>query len=226
MDTISVRDHFREQVADYPGLMSRIIPGYDEQRDVIVRLIPFGRDRCLRVLDLGCGPGLLGEQILSEFPNAGLTVLDLTSEMLEACRARLGDQHRVRYRLADLREDLGSGYDVIVASLSLQHLTLSERPEFFARVFTCLNPGGALIAAEVIVDECASVRESQYQLWRAFMVANGEDGERWFKKHLEKDHPAMTSSLVTWLEQAGFANVGCYWRNLNFAVIRASKATA
>ena len=136
MDTKSVRDHFRIQVADYPALMRRIIPGYDEQRDLIVRLIPFNHDQRLRVLDLGCGPGLLAEQILDGFANAELTALDLTSEMLEACRTRLGGRARVEYRSADFRTDeLGSGYDVIVASLSLHHLALAERPGFCERAF-------------------------------------------------------------------------------------------
>jgi len=136
MDTKSVCDHFRIQVADYPALMRRIIPGYDEQRDLIVRLIPFNHDQRLRVLDLGCGPGLLAEQILDGFANAELTALDLTSEMLEACRTRLGGRARVEYRVADFRTDeLGSDDDVIDASLFLHHLPLAERPGFCERAF-------------------------------------------------------------------------------------------
>lgn len=118
MKTEAIREHFRAQVAEYPDLIKRLVPFYDEQRDIIVGLVPFARDRAIRVLDLGCGPGLLAAQLLSEYPCAELTAFDLTSEMLDVCRSRLGDVGRVAYRLADFRTaDLGVGYDLIMASL-------------------------------------------------------------------------------------------------------------
>ena len=89
MDAQQVRNHFRVQVSDYPNLMKRLIPFYDEQREMMLRLIPFDRSHSLRVLDLGCGPGLMAAQTLSVYPNASLTAFDLTEEMLEACRLRL-----------------------------------------------------------------------------------------------------------------------------------------
>ena len=66
MKTQDVREHFRVQVPDYPGLMRRLIPLYDEQRALMRALIPFERDAALRVLDLGCGPGLIAADILTE----------------------------------------------------------------------------------------------------------------------------------------------------------------
>ena len=88
MDTTTVRQHFRVQVSDYAGLMKRLIPFYDAQQEIVLRLIPFERSRPLRVLDLGCGPGLLAAAILTEFNHAELTTFDLTEEMIESCRSR------------------------------------------------------------------------------------------------------------------------------------------
>ncbi len=224
MDSEAVREHFRVQVADYPDLMRRLVPFYDEQREIIVALIPFQRHQSIRVLDLGCGPGLLARRMLSEFPYAELTAFDLTGEMLQACRARLADTDRVTYRLGDFRtDDLGRGYNLIVASLALHHLQLSERPEFYRRAYEALTDGGLLIGAEVINDESPAVRERQYQLWREFMVQNGEDGDQWYRKHLEKDHPASVSSLLALLAGACFEAPGCFWRYLNFAILSARK---
>src|SRR5439155_6269558 len=134
--------------------MRRLIPFYDEQRDLMLSLIPFERVAPLRVLDLGCGPGLLAYDILRGFPNATLTLFDLTAEMIDACRARVEGSDRVTYRLGDFRTEVfGDDYHVVVASLSLHHLERSERPSFFERVYRSLAPGGHFIAAEVIVDE-------------------------------------------------------------------------
>ena len=90
MRTEAVREHFRQQVEDYPDLMRRLIPFYDDQRDTMGRVIRFESERHFCVLDLGCGPGLLAERILGNFPSAELPALDLTSHMLDVCRERIG----------------------------------------------------------------------------------------------------------------------------------------
>ena len=225
MDTERVREHFRVQVSDYPGLMNRLIPFYDEQRKMMLHLVPFDGAAPIRVLDLGCGHGLMAGEILSAYPKASLTAFDLTEEMLQACRMRLGGNERVTYQLGDFRSDpLGSHYDLIIASLSLHHLHLSERPSFLARAHRSLKPGGFLIAAEVIVDEASDVRERQYVLWRRFIAENGEDPAYWYGRHLEKDHPATISALLEMLEAAGFQEAGCFWRCLNFAIVSGRSA--
>ncbi len=225
MKTQDVREHFRVQVPDYPGLMRRLIPFYDKQRDLMGALIPFDRHSALQVLDLGCGPGLMAADILTEFPHAKVTLFDLTAEMIEVCRSRFDASDRVAYRVGDFRtDDFGDGYDVIIASLSLHHLERSERPAFFRRAHRSLLAGGHLIAAEVIIDESPAVCERQYELWRQYMAAQGEDGTVWYQKHLAKDHPVEISALLTMLSEAGFASAGCFWRYLNFAIISAQRA--
>lgn len=220
----AIREHFRQQVEDYPNLMRRLIPYYDAQRDIICGLIPFESDCHFCVLDLGCGPGLLADRILGDFPNAEVTALDLTSDMLDACRERVGAIGRATYRLADFKtDDLGTGYDLIVASLALHHMELSERPGFYRRALASLNPGGVLITAEVVVDESPMVCEQQRALWREFIEQNGEDASHWYQRHLEKDHPGSVSALIDMLVEAGWANAGCWWRYLNFAIVTAQR---
>jgi len=53
----------------------------------------------LRVLDLGCGPGLLAVDLLAAFPRVTLTVFDLTAEMIDACRDSLRERERVTYQV-------------------------------------------------------------------------------------------------------------------------------
>ncbi|PYR49284.1 MAG: hypothetical protein DMF95_12550, partial [Acidobacteria bacterium] len=51
------------QVPNYAGLMERLIPFYERQRDLTLELMPLDRSLPLRVLDLGCGPGLMASRI-------------------------------------------------------------------------------------------------------------------------------------------------------------------
>jgi hypothetical protein len=111
-----------------------------------------------------------------------------------------------------------------LASLSLHHLVLSERPAIAERLFGSLVPGGQLISSEVIVDESFEVRERQYGLWRRFMASQGEDGEAWYPTHLAKDHPVEISAWSRMLPEAGFKSAGCFWRYLNFAIFSGWRA--
>jgi tRNA (cmo5U34)-methyltransferase len=217
--TEQVQDHFRAQAPAYPELMQRLIPHYDLQREVMVSLMPSDRTLPLRILDLGCGPGLMASRLLEEFPRAQLTLFDLTVEMIDRCKARLGATSRVLFRVGDFREeDFGSGYDLILASLSLHHATLDERPSLAGRLFRGLGPAGQLITAEVLVDESPQVRNRQYEMWRRFMGSQGEDAEAWYQRHLAKDHPVQASRWTQMLSDAGFTSPGCFWRYLNFAI--------
>jgi len=221
-----VQEHFRGQAPAYPELMQRLIPYYDLQADVMVSLMPGDRTLPLSILDLGCGPGVMASRLAAEFPHARLTLFDLTAEMIERCEARLGANPRVTFRVGDFREDdFGSGYDLILASLSLHHATLDERPFLAERLLGSLVPGGQLITAEVIVDESPQVQERQYELWRRFMASQGEDAEAWYRKHLAKDHPVQVSQWIRTLADAGFSAAGCFWRYLNFAIFSGWRTT-
>jgi len=58
MKTEQIRHHFQVQVPNYSGLMQRLIPFYDSQRDVLLGLLILDRDAQMRVCVLGCGLGL------------------------------------------------------------------------------------------------------------------------------------------------------------------------
>lgn len=219
MKTEQVQEHFRTQVSVYPELMQRLIPHYDLQRDVMVTLMPKERDLPLRILDLGCGPGVMASRLVEEFPRAELTLFDLTAEMIDRCKSRFSGNPRVSFRVGDFREDdFGRDYNLILASLSLHHATLDERLKLAERLYRSLVPDGQVITAEVVVDESPQVRERQYELWRRFMASQGEDGEAWYQRHVAKDHPVQVSDWTRMLSDAGFASAGCFWRYLNFAI--------
>ncbi len=55
------------------------------------------------------------------------------------------------------------------------------------------------------------------------MRSNGEDDEVWLNRHLAEDTPASVEDQAAWLEEAGFADVGCHWRYMNFAIFGGRK---
>jgi ubiquinone/menaquinone biosynthesis C-methylase UbiE len=103
-------------------------------------------DSGARILDAGCGPGLLWRRNLERIdPAWQLTLSDLSPGMLDTARAALGT--RAEYVAADLQElpfDDAS-FDVVVANHMLYHVP--DRPKAFDEVRRVLAPGGDFHAA-------------------------------------------------------------------------------
>ena len=227
MEQEQVKEHFRKQVADYVGLMGKLIPQYMEQQQFLCELIPFDRDEPIRVLDLGAGPGVLSELVLELYPQATVLAFDLTEGMLEACKQRLSKfEGRFNIRQGDFKTDsFEVGYDVILAGLTLHHLSNKERQKIFSRLYDALTDNGLFLAREIVIDEDPFVTDWHYSLWRSFLRANGEDDTLWYDKHRQKDHPVSVENQLTWLREAGFVRAACHWRYWNFAIISGHKMT-
>jgi len=225
MMTEQIIGHFAGQANTYENLMERLVPQYKKQHEIIYELLPENLDEQLRILDLGCGNGVLSELVLKKLPNAYVVGFDLTPKMLEAYEENLS-AYRGRYELmlGDYRFDsIGSSYDIVLAGLTLQHLTWGERKDFYKLIYSILNQNGSFILNDIIIDEDWDTRKFQYSSWMQFIAANGEDPEFWLDKHLTKDYPVTQEDHFQWLEQAGFAKMDCYWRYHNFAISMAVK---
>jgi SAM-dependent methyltransferase len=105
------------------------------------------RGRPLRVLDAGCGDGLLTIGIARRHPDWSLVGLDLRDELLEYARVRALEQRltNVRFERADLNEPLGEdGFDGVLSIETLEEIPDDERA---LRVMAAaVAPGGMLIA--------------------------------------------------------------------------------
>jgi trans-aconitate 2-methyltransferase len=114
----------------------------DERGRPFVELVSrIGAPAPATVVDLGCGPGNLTALLVERWPDARVTGLDSSAEMVEKARATTP---AVEFRVADLRDWVAGGEQVavLVSNATLQwvpgHLELL--PDLVARV----APGGWL----------------------------------------------------------------------------------
>jgi tRNA (cmo5U34)-methyltransferase len=225
MDTEQVRDHFEVEALEYDGSILRLVPHYQEQHQIILQVLPFAPDSALQVLDLGCGTGVLSRVALRAFARARVTALDLAGNMLEQAKQTLAPYlERVTLRQGDFgKDDIGSGYDLVVSGLAIHHLPDAGKRALYERIFRALNPGGVFLNREIVRGATPKLTALYEELWRRFVRANGEVDDAWFQQYFEEDIPASVEDQLAWLMDAGFVDVACHWRYLNFAIFGGSK---
>lgn len=103
------------------------------------------------VLELGCGAGVLGQELLTRFPSIRLTATDVDPLMVETARRRLAPfVDRVEVRQADATElPFPDGrFDAVMSFIMLHHTMQWERA--LAEATRVLRPGGHLIGYDVV----------------------------------------------------------------------------
>jgi trans-aconitate 2-methyltransferase len=91
-------------------------------------------------VDIGCGPGNSTELLQVRFPDAQVTGLDSSNDMVEAARKRLP---HIDFQVADIANwRAETPVDLILANAVLQWLP--DHQTLFPRLIGMLNPGGVL----------------------------------------------------------------------------------
>lgn len=99
-----------------------------------------------RILEIGCGTGLLTRHLLRDFPEAQIDAQDLSERMTEKHKQTLGTSANLRCHAGNLMAlDLPGNYPLIASSSALHWiLPLGATAR---RIFSLLKPGGLLVAA-------------------------------------------------------------------------------
>lgn len=221
-----VRNHFEGEAFEYDSLIDRLIPFYKEQNEVMLAVVPQDRSLKLKALDLGCGTGILSHLLLSAFPNLEITAFDLAKNMLDVCQSNLSlYSNRLTLQRGNFgQDDLGENYDIVVSGLSVHHLCDFDKQKLYKRVFDAMNPGGIFVNREIVLGSTDYLTDLYHAGWRRYITQNGEDDEKWFNNYKNEDIPASVEDQMSWLTDAGFIDVGCHWRYLNFAVFGGRKS--
>jgi tRNA (cmo5U34)-methyltransferase len=104
------------------------VPHYDELQQATVAAIPF---EPRRVLELGFGTTETTRRIWERFPNARITGLDSSPEMVFRAR-ELGWEEM---RLGRLEDPLPDGpWDLVISVLTIHHLDAEGKRDLFRRV--------------------------------------------------------------------------------------------
>lgn len=195
------------RVSEY---LSREIPHRATAEAMLLAALP---PRVDRVLDLGCGDGRLLALVRRDQPEATAIGLDNSEPMLARAAERFGDDPEVELRAHDLRLPLTEAgpFEAIVSGLTIHHLEDDRKRQLFAEIRVLLAPGGVFANLDL-------VSPASQQLHERFRreIGRTEDDP--------SDRLADLSDQLTWLREAGFAEVDCHFKWLELALIVAASS--
>ena len=195
-------------------------------------------------LELGVGTGLLTQRLLERFPNARVTGVDGSSEMLAIGKRKLAAFGKrftpivSSFEGCDWNRAAGRPYDLIVSSFALHHMDHAGYPDFFTGMLRLLRPGGQLLVADLVRTPHENLWRHYLDIWVSARVRQtnkalglNQTKEEVWKEHErnmaeEGDNPAAVPDLLSWLGQAGYKEVEEHWRYYCIAVYGGLKDAA
>ena len=182
---------------------------------VVLELVP--RD-VRRILDLGAGDGRLLALLRIDRPAARGVATDLSPTMLDAARARFGEELLVDVVEHDLDVPLGAlgeagVFDAVVSSFAIHHCSHARKRALYAEVYELLVPGGVFCNLEHVSSPTPELHE-------AFFAALGMSLDEEDRSNQLLD----METQVAWLREIGFAQVDCFWKWRELAVFGGVKS--
>ena len=221
-----VRSQFDEAAQVYDEQRRKLIPCFDDFYNLAVSLADVSTNTP-RVLDLGAGTGLFSSLLLQKYPDARVTLIDLSENMLAIAKQRLQQFQNVTYLLDDYTnyEQL-EGFDIIISSLSIHHLTDRDKQVLYRNTYSNLAPNGIFINADQVLGHTPFVDSLYKQDWRNKVEASGLSRAAIDSAYERTKLDRMTPLDVqlNWLQEIGFTNVDCVYKYFNFAVMYGRKS--
>lgn len=225
MDIASV---FDAAARDYDATRRKYISCFDDFYGVAIERIPYQKHENFRILDLGAGTGLFSALIKNVFPNAELTLTDVSGEMLSMAKERFLSDEKMHYVAHDYNaEEIHGNFDVVVSALSLHHSTESDLGGVFGKIFKCLNIGGVFINADQILGRTRDIEIQYEKAWLEQAISKGCTNSEISVAldRMKSDKTLPLSTQLNLLERAGFEYVNCWYQHYRYAVYSGLKTS-
>lgn len=174
---------------------------------------------------MGAGTGLLTKFLLEKYPNAQVTLVDLSKNMLEIAQKRFEGNDNITYLQKDyLTCDFDFKADIVMSSLSIHHLSRDKKKELYEKYVDILKDEGVLINADLVLDRDLDVEEIFFKKTDDLII--DKISKEAFEKANERrkfDKQDTVKFQIHTLKNAGCRLVGTPYKFYNYAVLWAKK---
>jgi len=212
------------------------VPGEELQLAVIGQVAQQWSDNPSRILDLGCGDGILGRFLLNSFPSASGVFIDFSDTMLDAAHENLDSASesivmKSDFALPKWLDSVSSHkpFDIVISGFAIHHQPDKRKRELYLEIYNLLSPGGIFLNlehvrsstqdVELLFEKFYADHLYDFQL-KSDPEATREAAAQIYKNRPDKDEDKLTSVEVQcgWLRGIGFNDVDCFFRVFEIAL--------
>lgn len=194
-------DFFATRVEGYDDHMRTNIEGSSQFYAYTASLLPQEPDS--RVLDLGCGTGLELEEYFAMNPSAKVTGIDLSTDMLNALKAKFPGKHLTLIHASYFEEPLGTQmYDAAVSVESLHHFSSEMKLSLYEKLYTALKDSGVFVLTDYFA-ESEELEKEYFQNLAELKREQGLSDDSFY----HYDTPLLVDHEIDILRRAGFSDV-------------------
>ncbi|NRD77125.1 class I SAM-dependent methyltransferase [Bacillus sp. BRMEA1] len=217
----SIIQKFNEDANQYDAQRSKLIPCFDDFYSIPISILNTQTTRPT-ALDIGSGTGLFSSFLLRKYPEAKLTLIDISEKMIDIARERFTHVSNIQYIVDDYTShEFTSKFDIIISSLSIHHLTDAEKRNLYHLAFLLLNEGGIFINADQVLGQTPFLDDLYKTDWKN-KVENSGLSEKEIHAAYERtslDKMSTLADQLNWLKESGFKDVDCVYKYFNFVVL-------
>lgn len=218
----NVKVKFNENASQYDSQRKKLIPCFNDFYSTAVSVAETNSMNSPKVLDIGAGTGLLSSFILERFPDANLTLIDISEKMLEVAKERFKDIPNIEYIIDDYTKyKFDKKFDLIISSLSIHHLTENEKRQLYFDIYSFLNKDGVFINADQVLGRTPFIESLYKRDWKT-KIENSSLSKDEIVSAYERTKLDKMSTLedqISWLKDIGFLDVDCVYKYFNFVVL-------
>jgi len=209
----------------FDDMLARSIPQYEVMRKACIGLAQRYQQEHTAIIDLGCSRGEAVQPLIDMFgAHNHFVCLDVSKPMLDYCREQWKgyiDCGVVEVRNIDLRESYPPiNASVTLAILTVQFTPIEHRQRILRNIWERTVHGGALIMVEKVLGNSADIDKTMIDIYYDLKAENGYSQDQIERKRLSLEGvlvPVTAHWNEEMLKTAGFVEVDCFWRWMNFA---------
>jgi tRNA (cmo5U34)-methyltransferase len=214
---------FDENVtACFDQMLQRSIPSYDTMRDLVFNLGTRFVNAADNVIDIGASRGEAIARLVEAHPRTTFKAIEVSKPMADVLRQRfvndkvLVTEDDLRYNLSSI---ISSSNSLVLSILTLQFIPVEYRQRIVTEIYASMPRNSAFILVEKILGSSYKTSDLMIEEYHKFKSDNGYSYEDIERKRASLEGvlvPITYAGNMELMRGAGFTNVECFWRHLNF----------
>ena len=194
-------EFFAARINGYDEHMRRNIEGASGFYAYTASLLPASAGA--RILDLGCDTGLELEAYYALNPNAEVTGIDLSEDMLRVLKSKFPGKELTLIRASYFDVPLGENlYDAAVSVESLHHFSAEMKASLYTKLHAALKKDGVFVLTDYFA-ESEELEKEYFRNLDQLKKAQGLSDDTFY----HYDTPLLAEHETDILRRAGFRDV-------------------